>query len=173
MFAGRSMAPLLWFATLALAQHAGAQAPTPPVIAPAQAAGLDAGLTASSHGAGPAPLLDFMELGIRAKVRRLRIAGWTLVGAGVLMIPAYFIDVSLHDPAYSDEESGAFMRRAVLLYGFGTAAILATGGAMLLRARLILRRFRRLREAAGVALDAPPRLDVGLALRGARMTLRF
>ena len=104
--------------------------------------------------------LVFTEAEARMKVRRLRIAGWTWLGVGVLLVPAYFLDIS-----YSAHTFESFTRRAILVYGLGWFTGLVATVPMLVRARIILRRHR--------AREGGPRLDVGFAGNGAAMTLRF
>jgi hypothetical protein len=103
---------------------------------------------------------------VHRKVRRLRIAGWTSVVAAVGLFCTSFIWLWSSDGGSSDDAAG---RQLVGMIGMGvSSALLVTmGGAMLLRARLVLRRHERRERDVGLAPPPTGRPAIG----GAQLVL--
>jgi hypothetical protein len=138
-------------------------------VAPESAAESLAAPEAYTFDAGAAEqhrALRFTDEEARVKVRRLRIAGWTLLGVGVLLVPAFVLD-----QWYSNDGFGPFVLRAGFVYGVGWLAGLIGGTTMLARARGIDRRHPRARDASSATTER--HVDFNVSLGGAALSLRF
>jgi hypothetical protein len=114
-----------------LATPAGAQELTP---------------TAAAQGAtdvvAPAPAMDARRPD--AKERRLAIAGWTLLTTGVVLVPVAVLTQSIDGRGGTDDARASAALVRTLSLGLAGAVLVATGGGLLLRRRVL--RNRRLRE---------------------------
>lgn len=82
-----------------------------------------------------------LDRDMHRKIKRLRIAGWSFfTGAGIALASIGIMQAV--DDRESDAASGRFLGIAVGV-GMTSAALLTVGGALLLRARLILWRHER------------------------------
>lgn len=103
------------------------------------------GASAQSGTSGARSALQGVEyVSISQKVRRLRIAGWTIIGVSLLAAGGELTAAALLQGESDDDYS-----RGIRLAIFGTiftSAVLVAGAATLLRARLILNRDRARRE---------------------------
>jgi len=143
-----------WVVGVVLSLVIGACWPTGSAAAQDEPSGTSAALATQPvssvlESAGSAHAQSSADLRIHLKVRRLRIAGWTLTASGALFgVGSYLVGV------FATNDARAL--GGTIYMATASAALLITGGALLLRARFMLRRWHRHGERDEVALSLTP-----------------